>query len=168
MLKATILAWLISLPWTAHDRATETPDQRHDRMAIIAEAVAKVAKGDRQKAAFVLSYYRHETDFDDAVQRCECTRWRCDPIRLRDGSIEFRAHGLAQAHRAPTWDIATHWAFCGTNLESQLVNARFVARFYSADNMACGYARLAGIAVGCKTRQSDARAAAANRLMGRL
>jgi hypothetical protein len=165
---ARILLWLLSLPWTAGDRATESLEQRRERMQVIAESVAKVAHGDRLKAAFVLSYYRHETDFSRAIQSCECRRYECDPRKLPDGTIEFRAHGLAQAHQAPSWDIATWWSFCGVTPEAAAINARFVARFYRADLLECGYARLAGIAVGCKTKSSDARAVTARRLAGRL
>jgi hypothetical protein len=166
-MKATILAWLMSLPWTPADKAAETVEMRRERMTIIAEAVADSARGDRLKAAFELVQFRNETHFDRAVQSCECTRWRCDPVKTADG-ILFRAHSLAQAHVENFHDIATWWQACGVERVNVAVNVRVTARFYYPQQLECGYARLAGIRVGCSDPKSKARADEARRLGARL
>jgi hypothetical protein len=166
-MKASILAWLATLPWTAADKATETVEARHERMSTIAESVADASHGDRLKAAFILVQFRNETHFDRGVQVCKCTRWRCDPIKTADG-ILFRAHSLAQVHVENFPDIAGWWSACGIESANVAVNVRVTARFYYPAQLECGYARLAGIRIGCNDPKSKSRAAEARRLSGKL
>jgi len=167
-MKELIFAWLLSLPWTATDKATETVEARAERMGNIAQAVAEVSRGDRQKAAFILVQFSAETDFDAAVQRCECKRYQCDPRKLLDGSIEFRAHGLAQVHDAPAYSTAWWWSMCGTGVDATVTSARFVLTRYNPANLERSYARLKGILVSEREPWATARAARARALAGKL
>jgi hypothetical protein len=166
-MKEKILIWLMSLPWTAADKATETVEMRHDRMTIIAESVADSARGDRLKAAFLLTQFRRETHYDRNVQTCECRRFECDPIKTPDGTW-FRAHSLSQAHEENFRDLATWWELCSTNRHAVDLNVAITARYYYPKQLECSYARLAGIRIGCNDRSSVSRAKDARRLSGRL
>jgi hypothetical protein len=167
-MKELIFAWLLSLPWTAADKATETAEVRTERMRNVAQAVTDVSRGDRQKAAFVLVQFSTETDFDAAVQRCECKRYQCDPRKLRDGSIEFRAHGLAQVHDAPAYSTAWWWSMCGASVEATVTSARFALTRYNPVNLERSYARLKGIMVSERETWAIARAARARALARKL
>jgi hypothetical protein len=167
-MKELIFAWLVSLPWTPTDKATETVEARSERMGNIAQAVVDVSHGDRQKAAFLLVQFSAETDFDSAVQRCECRRYQCDPRKLRDGSIEFRAHGLAQVNDAPAYSTAWWWSMCGASAEATIASARFVLTRYNPANLERSFARLKGVAVSEREPWAKARAARARALARKL
>lgn len=167
-MKALILSWLMSLPWTAADRSSETVEARHARMTTIAESVADAAKGDRLKAAFVLVHFRHETNFDEAVQRCDCKRWQCDAIVTPEG-VYHRAHSLAQAHEVGFKDLAGWWQTCGTERVNVDANVRFTLRYFTPPNLSCGYAWLGGGHLSCRSYpDTHPRAVEARRLAGRL
>lgn len=164
---AKLLAILLALPWTKADKAAETPEARRERMIVIAESIAASANGDRLKAAFELVQFKHETDFDRAIQMCDCKRHQCDAVKTPDG-IYFRAHSLSQAHEGGFRDLASWWTLCGVERANVDANVKFTARFYSASKLECGYARLAGIRIGCNDKSSMTRAAEARRISGRL
>jgi hypothetical protein len=165
VLKAKILAWLMALPWTAHDRATETLEARQVRMSDIAESVVKVSRGDRQKSAFLLVQAKHESDFDWGIQACECGPHQCDPGRV-DGELVARAHGPFQIHYVHS--IAFWWSACGVSSEAFEVGAQFTLGRYRADNLECSYARLERASTPCNAPWAVARATEARRLAGRL
>jgi len=162
-LEANILLWLVSLHWTPHDRAVETESERKPRLAIIAKGVAQVADGDRAKAAFLLVQGRHESDYDSAVQVCECSRYQCDPLKV-GATIEFRAHGLWQVRQTFAHDIAWWWSACGTTMDAVLVGAKFTATKYRPSDLECSFAALGGVATcsddWCKQRARETRALA--------
>jgi hypothetical protein len=164
-MKALILSWLISLQWTPADRATETPEARLERLTTIAESVADLTRGDARKAGFVLIQFKRETDFDLAVQRCECKRYQCDARKTVDG-IEFLAHSLSQAHEVGFPDTASWFSLCGTERANVDANVRFVLRFYRQD-MACGFANLGGT-MWCQAGFAQARARQAEALSRRV
>jgi hypothetical protein len=157
----------MSLPWTAADKATETPEARHERMTVIAESVSELTRGDAHKASFVLTQFRRETDFDSAIQRCECKRFQCDAVKTSEG-IYFRAHSLSQAHEEGFPDLARWWSLCGTERANVDANVRFTLRFYTPKNLACGYALLGGWRFGCDVKFAVARAEQAKALTRKL
>jgi hypothetical protein len=167
-MKSLILSWLIGLQWTPADRATETPEARLERLTTIAESVADLTRGDARKAAFVLVQFKRETDYDSAVQRCECTRYQCDPIKTTEG-IYFRAHSLSQAHEVGFRDLASWWELCDTTRAAVDANVKFTLRFYTPQNLSCGYHWLGGGQLKCLFYpDTHPRAAEARRLAGRI
>jgi hypothetical protein len=145
-MKAKILLWLMSLPCTKGD-LIETVEHRTERMAVLAEAVATVAKSDRQRASFILTQLDSESNFDLAVAECECSRFQCDPLRHSDGTWEAQAHGLVQGHLVPSQPDAysNWWGLCGVTEKAAMANVRFVSRRYNASNLAAAFASFGGI-----------------------
>ena len=94
---ASLLVALSLLPTWKEDRPV-TPEKER-QLAEIAAAVHRAAKGDRDVAALTLSLGWHESAFSMRIGRSECHGRECDPRRLRDGTLYYRARGFWQLHQ---------------------------------------------------------------------
>ncbi len=73
----------------------------------LGQAIAEVAKGDRQGAALLLTIAIHESGLRESVRLDQYTDQQGDAYRDRDGEIKHRASGLwqvhANAHNSAEW-----------------------------------------------------------------
>lgn len=168
VLSEAILIWLLALPWTTDDRRTEGAVERTERLTVIAETVARETRNNSEASAFVLQLFRSETDFDRAVQMCDCRRGHCDERRNKDGTHEFRAHGLAQAHDIPSGSIAEWWQHCGITNVSVAASVRTILLRYRPQKLDCSYAALKSILTPCSAPWAVGRAARAKALAKKL
>lgn len=97
MTLATLLAVVLALPtWKQDVRGTP---EKTEQLTAVAAAVHRAAKGDPDVAAMTLAIGFHESAYSLRIGRSECRGRECDPRRLKDGSLEYRARGFFQLHQ---------------------------------------------------------------------
>lgn len=157
-MKELILAWLLAQPVSKYD-AAEAPDARESRLSTVAEAVTRVANGDRLKAAFLLVQAKHESSFRYDVQTCACPPNQCDG---------GRAHSLWQLHRVPAFPIETWHGYCGVEFEAVYSAASRSAWSYDPVRLERSFAMLGGATTPLDSRWVLTRAAEARKLARKL
>jgi hypothetical protein len=163
MLKEAIFAVLLAQPVSKYD-ATEPIGARHERLGVVAQAIADASRGDRTVAAAVTVQAIRESGLRRDVQVCECRPGHCD---TDPDTKDARAHGLWQFWDRPTWSTADWWSICGVSLESVARGAQLTAAYFRGRTLEEGFALQGGI-TGRIPQFAVARAKAARRLAGRL
>jgi len=120
MLKA-VIAVVLALPvWKQDVRGTP---EKTEQLTAIATSVYRAANGDPDVAALTLALGQHESAYSIRITRGECRGRECDPRRLRDGTIEYRARGAWQLHRNGLSDAAWSALLGPDSIDAQATEA---------------------------------------------
>jgi hypothetical protein len=156
--KASILAILLAFPVSKYD-AQESIEDRTARLDVVAQAIEDVARGDRLKAAFLVTQARHESAFRRDVQMCQCPPLHCD---------RGLAHSIWQLHRVPSLPVEVWHGYCGLDLESVRAAAERSAWPYDPRRLENSFARLGGLGVPVTIGWVVKRAAEARQIARKL
>lgn len=94
----------------------------------LAEAIAEVAKGNRQWAALVLTMAVHETQLADRARRGEFKDYEADSYKEKDGTIKHHAWGTYQLWRNLTNDA--DWGSTDIKIQTRAASRMLKGAYY--------------------------------------